>query len=104
MKQFEYEPTISQLDEVLKYSRSPDISTATKKELELFLIVLRRHFNEILPGNIRYQCYQGAVQHIEALIASKKPEKDWYEKPFGIMGITLFVTIIGVLFDYHYSN
>lgn len=95
MKKFEYESTVTQMDEMLEYSRSPDISTAKKEELESFLIILKRHFSEIVPGNFRYQSYQGAVQHIEALIASKKPEKQWYEKPFGIVFLGLFVAILG---------
>ncbi|RZF87300.1 hypothetical protein CWC26_04405 [Pseudoalteromonas sp. S4488] len=95
MKQFEYESTTTQMDEALEYSRSPEISTANKEELEKFLLVLRRHFSEILPGNFRYQSYQGAVQHIEALIATKRPEKQWYEKPLGIVSLGLLIAVIG---------
>lgn len=95
MKRFEYESTMSQLEDVLEYSRSPDISTASKIELELFLIVLRRHFNEILPGHNRYQSYQGAVQHIESLIALKQSEKPWYEKLIGKIVVGLFIAVVG---------
>lgn len=103
MKKFKYEPTVSQLDEVLNYSNSPEIASATTEELEEYLFVLRSHFNEIAIGNYRYSPCQRAVQHIEFLLSSKKAVKQWYEKPIGLIGITLFVTIVGGLFVAQYS-
>lgn len=104
MKRFEYESTVTQMDEVFEYSKSNDISEASKKELQHFLSVLKRHFSTIETGNCRYQSYQGAVQYIESLIVSKSPRKSWYEKPIGLIGIGLFITIIGGLFVAKFSN
>lgn len=80
------------MDEVLKYSGSEDLTEATTKELKDFLGVLRKCFQEILPGHYKFDKYRSAVQHVELLIHQRKA---WYEKPLGIIVLTLSVCVSG---------
>lgn len=97
MQKFAFENTVPQSNEVFEYSKSPDLVNATKAELEYFLIILRKHFQEVAKGNERYKPYQEMVQHIEVLISQKNKTKEWYERPLGLICIGLFIAVLSGL-------
>jgi hypothetical protein len=98
MKHFSFELSSIQRDKLLALTKGSYLQNAKLKELSNFVFVLRKHYLESIPGTFIREDLKTAIENIEVIIQSKRSEKAWYEKPIGIIGIGLFITILGTLF------
>ncbi|MBZ0335301.1 hypothetical protein [Marinobacter sp. AL4B] len=104
MKQFSFESSSSQRDELIALTKGSYLSDASLKNLCGLVLVLRKYLQESKPGTFIREDLRLAVENTEATIQLRRSEKTWFEKPIGLIGISLFVTILGGLYVLHLAN
>ena len=104
MKKLSFRSTSTQRDELLNLTKSSNFKNAKLKELNNFIHVLRQHYQESKPGTFVREDLNVAVENTEAIINAKRADKAWHEKPIGLIGIGLAITIISSLFVAGLSN
>ncbi|MEQ5809348.1 hypothetical protein J3369_18235 [Alteromonas sp. NFXS44] len=104
MEHLSFEPTSIQRNQLIALTKGNDLNEANLKDLYQFENVLRKHLQETKPGTFIREDLRVAIENTQAVIQMKQAEKSWYEKPIGLIGIGLFVTVLGGLYVLYLTN